>query len=101
MSTASSRLVELRHKTDRQMLIVIQRELDRGLTLASLVSSRRSQLYIRAEKAYEKAASVLAKLDGALGQDERRHVESTFRELRASLDNVPAQKIQRSTATFV
>ena len=100
MSTASSRLVELRHKTDRQMLIVIQRELDRGSTLASVVASKGSQLYIRAERAYEKATSLLTKLDGALGQDERKRVESTLRELRASLDSVPAQKIQRNTASL-
>jgi hypothetical protein len=98
VSSTSSRLVELRRKTDRQLLLVIQRELNRGMTLASVVVTQGSPLHLRAEKAYEKAKALLTKLESE-GQDERSQLDSRLRELRAALDRIPAQKLQRHTAS--
>ena len=73
-SSKSSKLAELRQKTDRQLLIVIQNELERGLTLADLAASKESALYARAERAWEKAKSLLPKING-VNTDERRQLE--------------------------
>ena len=97
--TSTSKLVELRRKTDRQLLITIQRDLDRSLILASVVATKASPLHEWAEKTYQRARFLLTKLDGVL-QDEQALLESKLAELRAALDQVPPQKVQRHTAAL-
>ena len=93
----SSKLAELRQKTDRQLLIVIQNELERGLMLADVAASKESTLYARAVRACEKAEALLPKIHG-VSTDERRQLELQLRDLRAALDRVSSQKIQRHMA---
>jgi hypothetical protein len=94
----SSKLAELRQKTDRQLLVVIQNELERGLTLADLAASKDSALHARAEKACEKAAALLPKING-LTTNERRQLETKFKDLRAALDRVSSRNVQRHMAS--
>ena len=97
-SSKSSKLAELRQKTDRQLLIVIQNELERGLTLADLAASKGSALYARAERACEKAKALLTKIHG-VSTDERRQLELRLKDLRATLDRVSSKNVQRHMAS--
>ena len=97
-SSKSSKLAELRQKTDRQLLIVIQNELERGLTLADLAASKESALYARAERAWEKAKSLLPKING-VNTDERRQLELQLKDLRATLGRVSSRNVQRHIAS--
>ena len=64
MTMPETKLVELRGKTDRQLIALIERELDRGL------SSDR----VTAEQAYSSAQGLLTVAHGA-SYDERRKLE--------------------------
>ena len=97
-SKSSSKLAELRQKTDQQLLIVIQNELERGLTLADLAASKESALYARAERAWEKAKSLLPKING-VNTDERRQLELQLKDLRATLGRVSSRNVQRHIAS--
>ena len=54
-----AKLADLRTKTDRELLTLIQRELDRGLALADVAANRESAFYGAAEKAYRKVVTLL------------------------------------------
>ena len=97
--SGTSKLIQLRRKTDRELLIVIQRDLDRSLLLANVIATKASPLHEWAEKAYQRAKFMLTKLDG-VPQDEQTLLESKLTELRAALDQVPPQKVQRHTAAL-
>jgi hypothetical protein len=68
-----SKLAILRVKTDRQLIKIINSELERGLQLALLA----------AEKACAYALSLLSKVDDT---DERLRLETKLLRLRAALD---------------
>ena len=92
-----AKLVELRSKTDQDLLILIRRELDRGLTLGDVATTRGSPLQAQAEKAYETVRTWLPIITG-LSRDERRGLEGKLKELRAALDRLPSEKVQWFTA---
>lgn len=93
VSSTSSKLVELRRKTDRELAIMIQRELERGLTLASVAATKTSPLHVRADEIYSKMETLLPALDGA-SQREQSQLKLKLRELRVALDRVPAKEIR-------
>ena len=84
-----AKLLELRRKTDRDLLILVERELHRGLTLAELAASKQSPLHARAETAYATVSLLLPKIEN-LSQDERRRLEGMIKDLRLGLDGVPS-----------
>jgi hypothetical protein len=92
-----TRLVELRTKTDRDLLILVQRELDRGLALVDVAVTKRSPLYAHA---YETVKALLPKLSG-LGKDERNDLELRHKELRTALDRPLSQRYQHYLASTV
>jgi hypothetical protein len=83
-----SKLVELRSKTDRDLLILVRRELDRGVALANVATAKDSPLYAKAESTYSSVKLLLPKI-GAVSQDERRELEVELKDLRATLDGLP------------
>ena len=83
-----SKLVELRSKTDRGLLILVRRELDRGMALANVATGKGSPLYSKAESTYSSVKLLLPKL-GAISPDERRELEVELKDLRATLDGLP------------
>ena len=93
-------LVQLRSKTDRDLLILVQRELDRGLTLADVATTKASPLYAQAERVYR---TVKALLPGIvhLSEDERRELEGKLRELYVELEILPSRQVLRSSAAQV
>jgi len=85
-----SKLAELRAKTDRQLIHVINSELDRGLHLALQAEAKSAYdcdgvapPHVEAEKACAYALSLISRVDDT---SERRRLESKLTRLGAALD---------------
>ena len=96
--SSASKLIELRRKTDRELPVMIQRELERGLTLASVAATMRSPLHTKADRIYSKMKTLLLAVDG-VDHAERSRLELKLQELRAALDRAPAGGVRRQTAS--
>lgn len=92
-----AKLEELRARTDRELLILIRRELDRTLAVADVAATKGSPLHVQAEEAYETVMTLLPKVTG-LSSDERRELNIRLKELRVALDRLPAEIVQWYTA---
>ncbi|HEV3202229.1 MAG TPA: hypothetical protein VGZ73_30235 [Bryobacteraceae bacterium] len=100
MSTNTKKLRVLRSRTDHDLLVLVQRDLDRGFTLVDLATTRNSPLFAHAEKAYQGAATLLSKIS-ALPEDDRLRIEGKVKHLRLRLDQVPSlAKLERYPASF-
>ena len=88
MSDNTKKLRVLRARTDHDLLILIQRELERGFALADVATTRSSPLFAQAQAACEKARTLLTKISG-LSQNDRAPIEATLKGLRSRLDQVP------------
>ena len=87
----TAKLAELRARTDRELLILIERELDRAMTLADVAE---------AEKAYRKAVTLLPEAPD-MRQEDRALIEAAMNELRRKLNQVPAAaRAQQHSAWF-
>jgi hypothetical protein len=99
MSDRTRKLVLIRNKTDHDLLILVQRELDRGLTLVAVTTTRISPLFAQAEKAYNTATAISPRIS-SISQGDRLRIESSLKELRTRLDQVPIfAKVERYTAS--
>ena len=99
MSDRTRKLVTIRNKTDHDLLVLVQRELDRGLTLVDVATIRTSPLFAQAEKAYKTAAAIFPRISG-ISLSDRFRIESGLKELRSRLDRVPVfAKVERYTAS--
>jgi hypothetical protein len=87
MSERTRKLVSIRHRTDHDLQVLVNRELDRGLALVDVTVSRNSPLFSQAEKAYDMARALLPRMSD-LSEDDRLHLESRLKELRVRLDQV-------------
>jgi hypothetical protein len=81
----TAKLAALRGKTDHDLLVLIERELDRGLTLLSVASAKSSPMYRQAEMAYGKVLMLLPKLSDLDGACE---ATDKLKGLRLALDQV-------------
>ena len=100
MSERTQKLVSIRRRTDRDLLILVSRELDRGITLLDLAATSNSPFFAQAEKACETAMILLSKISG-LSQDDRLRIESSLKELRSRLDQVATlAKVAQYPASF-
>ena len=95
-----SKLAELRARTDRELLVLIERELDRALVLADVAANRESAFYGEAENGYRSVITLLPKAPNIWGSV-RARIEASVKELRFTLDQVPAAaRAQRRSASF-
>ena len=69
MSERTHKLVSIRRRTDQDLLVLVNRELDRGLALVDVASSRNSPLFVEAEKALGTATAMLAMISGLTEND--------------------------------
>src|SRR5437588_12867670 len=100
MSSNTKKLAVLRSRTDHDLLILVQRELDRGFALVDVATSKGSPLFAQAERAFTRATQLLPKVSG-LTQDDLGRLDAKVKELRSTLDRVPAYASVRSyTASF-
>jgi hypothetical protein len=96
----NAKLAELRGKTDQELLFLIQRELDRALTLADVAVNRESAFYGEAEKAYSKVLTLLPEAPD-MRRGDRARIEAAVKEVRLRLDQAAARaKAQRHPASF-
>src|SRR5579862_6087976 len=93
----AAKLIQLRAKTDRDLVIVISKDLDRGLVYASVVSSQDCSIYEKAERIHCEAVILLSMAYG-LSNVERAAVEAKLDELRLALDQVPPGSVRRQAA---
>jgi len=89
MSENTRKLTVLRTRTDHDLLILIQRELNKGYALATAAASRNSPLFAQAHKALGTAATLLPRIP-KLEPEERLRIEGKVKELRCRLDQIPA-----------
>ena len=87
MSERTRKLVSIRHRTDHDLLVLVSRELDRGVALVDVATTRTSPLFAQAQKAYDTARAILSRI-AALSEGDRLHLESRLKELRVRLDQV-------------
>ena len=59
MSSNTQKLRVLRARTDHDLLILICRELDRGLLLVNVAATKSSPLFAEAQRAWEAAAALI------------------------------------------
>lgn len=95
MFSNTQKLRVLRARTDFDLVVLIRRELDRGLTAADLASTKSSPLYAQALKAHGAAVALIPRIAG-LSQEDRLGIEARVKELRSRLDQVPLYANLRS-----
>lgn len=89
MSSNTQKLRVLRERTDHDLLILVQHEIDRGFALVDVATTRNSAIYAGAEKGFTTAKALLPRICG-FSQDDRLRMEARLNELRMRLDQVPA-----------
>jgi len=92
MPSDTQKLRILRARTDRDLLLVVNRELDRGLALLDGAHTRSSPLYAQAEKALSMATALVARIS-SVSQEDGRRIEAKVNELRSRLDQVAAAAV--------
>jgi hypothetical protein len=94
MSTNAQELRVLHSQADEDLLVLVNRELDRGINAAQFAPNKSSQLCSNAEKSLSTALTLLPWLSG-MGQHDRLRIESRIRELRYRLDHVSVYRNRR------
>lgn len=89
MGERTRKLVALRTRTDRDLLVLVQRELDVVSTIVGAAISRNSPLFVKAEKALLTAANLLPRIS-SLSREDRQRFEEKVEKLRLSLAQSPA-----------
>ncbi len=95
MSERTQKLIALRSRTDYDLLVLVDRELDRGLHLLDAVKSRNSPLFTQAVKAHDTASALLPRIAG-MSEVDRLRIEAKMTALRSRLDQVPVYANVRS-----
>ena len=93
-----SKLAELRARTDRDLVRILNVDLDRGLAQASVAASAQSVFQSQAEAVYRRAKTLLPQLSGATA-DELAELESKVKELCMALELVPGTMDLEEEAT--
>lgn len=83
-----AKLATLRAKTDREVLVLIRKELDRGLALANVAAAKGSPSHAHAEEAFDMAKALLPTIPN-LRQRDRLKLEVLLKALRTTLDARP------------
>ncbi len=89
MSERTQRLIALRSRTDHDLVVLVTREIARGLNLLDSATSRQSPLFTQAQRACGTAAALLPRIAG-LADGERLRIEATLKELRSRLEQMAA-----------
>ena len=92
-----AKLLELRRKTDRELVFLLRKELARGLRLAEAAVTKEAELFVQAERAYLMSRAWLL-LVSDLSRDERRELEFRLKELKSVLERATTRKVHRDFA---
>ena len=93
-----TKLLELRRKTDRGLVFLMRKEIDRGLRLAETAVTPKSKLFEQAERAYVMSESWLLLISN-LDRDARRELELRLEELKSVLERLRTQDKQQHFAS--
>jgi hypothetical protein len=88
MSTNTQKLRVLRARTDSDLVVLLQRQLDRGFALVDAARSRQSPIFSQVEKAHATATVLLPRI-ASFSEADRLRFESRMKELEARLQQVP------------
>jgi hypothetical protein len=94
MGERTRKLLTLRARTDHDLLILVNRELDRGFALLAVATARSSPFFAQAEKACAAATAMLPRI--AVNADDRQRIEAKVQHLRSRLDELPTYANLRS-----
>ena len=94
MGERTRKLLTLRARTDHDLLVLVNRELDRGFAL-DVAATRNSPLFAQAEKALAAVTTMLPRIAG-LSADDRQCIEAKVKQLRSRIEHVPAYADRRS-----
>jgi predicted DNA-binding protein (UPF0278 family) len=95
--SGETKLFELRRKTDRGLVFLVRKEIDRGLRLAETAVPPKSKLYAQAERAYLMSESWL-RLISDLDRDECRELGLRLKELKTLLERRRTQEMEQRFA---
>jgi hypothetical protein len=95
MGERTRKLLTLRTRTDHDLLVLVNRELDRGFALLDAASTRSSTLFTQAEKALATATALLARIS-SVSQNEGLRIEAKVEQLRSRLAHVRGYAAVRS-----
>jgi hypothetical protein len=97
---AFPKLAELRARTDRDLVRILNADLERSLALANVAATRRSVFRSQAEAMYNRAKILLPRLSGVTA-GERTELETKLKELGMALDLVPGtMDLEEQSACF-
>ena len=85
MSDRTRKLVSIRHHTDHDLQVLVNRELDRAFALLDAATTRTSPLFAQVVKACDTARVIFPRISG-LSDGDRLQIESRLKELRVRLD---------------
>jgi hypothetical protein len=88
MGERTRKLLTLRARTDHDLLVLVNRELDRGLALLVAATTRNSPLFAQAERALATGTAMLPRISG-LSAEDRQCIEAKVDQLRSGMDAVP------------
>jgi len=88
MGDRTRKLVALRARTDRDLLVLVQRELNTGFSLLDAATTSNSPLVAKAEKALSTATALLPRISDVSLADKKR-IEGKVKELRSRLVLMP------------
>jgi hypothetical protein len=94
------KLAELRARTDRDLVRILNADLERSLALASVAATGHSVFRFQAEAMYNRAKALLPNLSG-LTANELAELEAKLKELGMALDLVPGtMDLEEGAAAF-
>ena len=100
MPTDTQKLRVLRARTDSDLVVLVQRQLNHGFALVDAARSRQSPIFSQAEKTHATATVLLSRIASLSGAD-RQRFESQMKELKAKLEQVPLYaNVQSLTAAI-
>ncbi len=76
------------------MLVLVERELNRGLALANMGTTRSSQDFRRADRSFNTATALLPRI-ALLSDGQRWRIEARLQELRSRLEKMAANRYAR------
>jgi hypothetical protein len=95
MGERTRKLLTLRARTDNDLVVLVNKELDRGLSLMDPATTESSPFFAQAEKAFATATAMLPRITG-LSADDRQRIEAKVEQLRSRMAEVPAYANVRS-----
>ena len=82
MGERTRKLLTLRTKTDHDLLVLVNRELDRAYGLVNVATTRNLPLFVQAERALATATTMLPRISG-LSTDDCQRIEAKVKQLRS------------------